>query len=147
MHLRRHFLQDFLQKFLTGWLRCHLGICLLQATDIALLKVFLQLFLAIFVHEYFFLQFHFKPFGYVSLTQAIAMEIHYSAKKSMSMIQKMAYIAILFHYLRSLQYRLYIWTNRRNWGCIWHAVIASYHFHPCILLHHTMGWDCCTSFF
>ena len=135
MHLRRHFLQDFLQKFLTGWLRCHLLICLLQATESALLKAFPHLLFASFAHEYFFLQLHFKPFGYVSLTQAIAMEIHYSAKKSMSMIQN------------SLQYRLYIWTNRRNWGCIWHAVIASYHFHPRILLHHTMGWDCCTSFF
>ena len=71
MYLRIHFLQDFLQKFLTGSLRDHVEICLLQAADIALLNVFLHLFFASFLQEYSFLHFHFKPFGYVSFTHAI----------------------------------------------------------------------------
>ena len=44
-------LHDFLQRFLTGWLRYHLEICLLQATDIALLNVFPHLFQDVSIME------------------------------------------------------------------------------------------------
>ena len=70
---RTQFLQDFLQKFLTGCCCNQLEIWFLQPRFIIWLYFFLHIFLlASFAQGYVFLQFHFRPLGYVSFTQTIA---------------------------------------------------------------------------
>ena len=69
---RTQFLQDFLQKFLTGCCCNQLEIWFLQPRFIIWLYFFLHIFLlASFAQGYVFLQFHFRPLGYVSFTQTI----------------------------------------------------------------------------
>ena len=140
MYLRIHFLHDFLQRFRTTWMRYHLEICRLQATDIALLNVFPHLFLASFLQEYSFLHFHLRPFGYESFTHAITMAKHYLTKKVNVFDTK---FNLKYAYIKYI----YTCTNRRNWGCIWQSVLASHHFHPRISLRQTMERDCYISVF